>query len=294
MGWKLRALFLSASMLLATACSGERQSALPDPVRVAANSAGAPAEARGERIEGNRYVVRFAEAGEEITLVLAADGGMVQRQETLSYRPKPAAPDAFLSGPASNAEDFVDAVLRGETAKYRERGQALVDGIAAVQSRMNPARYDLARTHAAAAMAALQRNEATPAALEALEAYRVLEESSAAATRATPIEVSLLDYAGFKIAAHAQHARLNWNEAEAAVRFSGEQWRALRAQVKDSAVSDMMDELQRALSAAARSRDSNTLGAAARAQLAAVDLVERYFEREYKTGAGATPPLDQD
>ena len=42
MGWKLRALFLSASMLLATACSGERQSALPDPVRVAANSAGAP------------------------------------------------------------------------------------------------------------------------------------------------------------------------------------------------------------------------------------------------------------
>ncbi|MFN3463209.1 MAG: hypothetical protein ACK4X1_03950 [Terricaulis sp.] len=81
---------------------------------------------------------------------------------------------------------------------------------------------------------------------------------------------------------------------DAGVRFSTQQWQTLRAQVSDSAVADMMDELQRTLSAAAQRRDAQTLGAAARAQLAAVDLVERHFDHAYKTGAGATAPVDQD
>lgn len=289
-----KAAFVALSILGLAACSGEQASSLPGPVRQAAGAAGAPANARGERIEGDSYVVRFVEAGENVALVLAADGSIVQRQETLSYRPRALAPDAFLSEPASRAEDFVDAILHGETGVYRERAQALVAGIAAVQSRMDPARFVLAEMHAAAATAALQRDDATRATLEALEAYRVLEESSAAETRATPIEVSLLDYSGFKIAALALPARTDWAEADAAVRFSDQQWRTLRAQVSDSAIADMMEELQRTLSAAAQRRDTEALSAAARAQLAAVDLVERYFEHAYKSGAGATAPMDQE
>lgn len=285
---------VALSVLGLAACGAQTSASLPGPVRQAASAAGAPANARGERIEGDRYVVRFAEAGENIALVVAGDGRIVQRQETLSYRPQPPAADAFMSGPASMAEDFVDAVLRGQTGAYRERAQALVDGVAAVQSRMDPAQFDLAEMHAAAAMAALQRNDAPSAALAALEVYRVLEESSAPESRATPIEVSLLDYAGFKLAALALPSQPNWAEVDAGVRFSAQQWQTLRAQVSDSAVADMMDELQRTLSAAAQRRDAQTLGAAARAQLAAVDLVERYFDHAYKTGAGATAPVDQD
>lgn len=282
------------SILALAACSGEQASSLPGPVRQAATAAGAPANARGERLEGGGYVVRFAEAGENIALVIADDGSIVQRQETLAFRPRAPAQDAFLSAPASSAEDFVDAVLRGETGAYQERGRALVDGLAAVRSRMDPTRFALAETRAAAMVAALQRNDATRAALEALEAYRVLEETTSAETRATPIEVSLLDYSGFKIAALALPPRTDWAEADAAVRYSAQQWQMVRAQVTDSAVVDMMDELQRALSTAAQRRDAQSLGAAARAQLAAVDLVERYFDHAYKTGAGATAPVDQD
>lgn len=294
MASNLSSAFAALAIFGLAACSGEQTVSLPAPVRQAATAAGAPADAPGERVEGGRYVVRFSEAGENITIVIAADASVVQRQETLSYRPRVAAQDAFLSGPASNAEDFVDAVLRGETGAYRARGQALVDGITAIQSRMDPSRFDLAEAHATAAMAALQRNDPPAAALSALEAYRVLEESSAAETRASPIEVSLLDYSGFKLAALTLPSQSNWTEVDSAVRFSGQQWQTLRAQVSDSAVSDMMDELQRTLSAAAQRRDAAALGAAARAQLAAVDLVERYFDHAYKTGAGATAPIDQD
>ncbi len=285
---------LALSMFALAACSGEQASSLPGAVRQAATAAGAPANARGERLEGGGYVVRFTEAGENIALVIADDGSIVQRQETLAFRPRAPAQDAFLSAPASSAEDFVDAVLRGETGAYQERGRALVDGLAAVRWRMDPTRFALAETRAAAMMAALQRNDATRAALEALEAYRVLEETTAAETRATPIEVSLLDYSGFKIATLALPPRTDWAEADAAVRYSAQQWQIVRAQVTDSAVVDMMDELQRALSTAAQRRDAQSLGAAARAQLAAVDLVERYFDHAYKTGAGATAPVDQD
>lgn len=288
------AALFALSIFALAACSGEQASSLPGPVRQAATAAGAPANARGERLEGGGYVVRFAEAGENIALVIADDGSIVQRQEILAFRPRAPAQDAFLSAPASSAEDFVDAVLRGETGAYQERGRALVDGLAAVRSRTDPTRFALAETRAAAMMAALQRNDATRAALEALEAYRVLEETTSAETRATPIEVSLLDYSGFKIAALALPPRTDWAEADAAVRYSAQQWQMVRAQVTDSAVVDMMDELQRALSTAAQRRDAQSLGAAARAQLAAVDLVERYFDHAYKTGAGATAPVDRD
>lgn len=276
------------------ACSGEQTSSLPEPIRQVANAAGAPRDAHGERIEGGRYVVRFAEAGENVALVFADDGSIVQRQETLAYRPRTPAQDAFLSAPASVVEDFVDAVLRGEAGAYRARGQALVDGVAVVRSRMDPVRFAQAETHAATVMVALQRNDAKRAALEALESYRVFEETTAVETRAAPIEVSLLDYSGFRIAALALPGRTDWVEADAAVSFSARQWQTLRAQVTDSAVVDLMNELQRTLSAAAQRRDAQALGAAARAQLAAVDLVERYFDRAYKTGAGATEPIDQD
>lgn len=294
MARNIPAALFALSIFTLAACSGEQANSLPGPVRQAATAAGAPANARGERAEGGRYVVRFGEAGQNIALVIADDGSIVQRQETLAFRPRAPAQDAFLSAPASLAEDFVDAVLRGETGAYQERGGALVDGLAAVRSRMDPTRFAMAETRAAAVMAALQRDDATRAALEALEAYRVLEETTTAETRATPIEVSLLDYSGFKIAALALPPRTDWAEADAAVRYSAQQWQTLRAQVTDSAVVDMMDELQRTLSTAAQRRDAQSLGAAARAQLAAVDLVERYFDRAYKSGAGATAPLDQD
>jgi hypothetical protein len=247
--WKFLSV-AAAAMALAN-CQAQQASAPPAPVRQAATAAGAPADSAAQRLSGDRYVVRFVAGVAHVALVLGADGAVLQREETLAYRPRAEAQDAFLSAPASAAEDFVDAVLRGETAAYRQKGQALVDALSAVQSRMDSARFDLAQSHAAAAMAALQRNDAPAAAIAALEAYRVLEESTAPATRAAPIEVALLDYSGFKLAALALPGRPNWSEAAA-------------------------------------------LGAAARVQLAAVDLLERYFEEAYKTGEGAVAPIAGD
>lgn len=294
MARSVAAAIAALSIVALAACGGEQANSLPAPVRQAAANAGAPANARAERAEGGRYLVQFAEAGENVTLVIAGDGAIVQRQETLAYRPRASAPDDFLTRPASMAEDLVDAVLRGDTGAYQARGQALVDALASVSARMDPARFAQADARASAAIAAFERGEAPRAALEALEAYRVLEESAAPETRMAPIEVSLLDYSGFKIAALSLPARVDWAEADAAVRYSAQQWQTLRAQVNDGAVVDMMDELQAALAAAAQRRDAQTLAAVARAQLAAVDLVERYFDDAYKIGAGATAPIDQD
>lgn len=285
-----RFLIVAAAAMMLANCQVQ-QSAAPAPVRQAATAAGAPADSAAQRLGGDRYVVRFAADGAHVALALGADGAILQRDETLAYRPRMQAPDAFLSAPASAAEDFVDAVLRGETGAYRQSGQALVDALNAVQSRMDPARFALAQTHVAEAMAALERNDAPAAALAAMEGYRVLEESTAPATRAHPIEVALLDYSGFKLAALALPGHPNWTEAATAAAFSAQQWDAIRARVSDGAVADMMSELQHALRVAIERRDAAALGAAARVQLAAVDLLERYFDEAYKRGEGALAPM---
>jgi len=105
--WKFLSV-AAAAMALAN-CQAQQASALPAPVRQAATAAGAPADSVAQRLSGDRYVVRFVAGAAHVALVLGADGAVLQREETLAYRPRAEAQDAFLSAPASAAEDFVHA-----------------------------------------------------------------------------------------------------------------------------------------------------------------------------------------
>lgn len=137
-----------------------------------------------------------------------------------------------------------------------------------VASKVDGLLADMDRARAAGKQAEL--------ALSSIEVYRALVSSVPPGTK-VPVDVSLLDYAGFRYQADLKSKPVRWDDMAQAVTFAGERWAQLAPQVKDKAVSRPFEAELANMKKAAAKRDVNLARASVTAELDLVDKLESYF-----------------
>lgn len=123
--------------------------------------------------------------------------------------------------------------------------------------------------------------EGTPSkvAINSVEAYRALVNEVSAA-HPVPKEVSLLDYAGFKIRAVAQDTSVDWAEIGRTLDFADATWKVLSPRIADVGLRDAFAGSLISLRNAARAQDKAQTLQAATAELDLVDRLEAYFAKK--------------
>ena len=116
-------------------------------------------------------------------------------------------------------------------------------------------------------------------AMAAVEGYRTFVTAQSRPTGSIPLEVALLDYAGFRFQAGAHATPPSWADMRQALDVADRQWRAASPRVSDNRLktrfSEDLADMRAALSASNQVRAQR----AARRELDHVDLLENYFSR---------------
>ena len=117
-------------------------------------------------------------------------------------------------------------------------------------------------------------------ALNSVEAYRLLVDSLDHQALAVPVQVALLDYAGFMVTVllHTGSSR-DWPALQRVAAEANRNWAAIMNRVTDKGLRDAVDTAMAGLVEAVTAENAGMAAFAARIDLALVDLLEAYFER---------------
>ena len=114
--------------------------------------------------------------------------------------------------------------------------------------------------------------------LAAIEGFRDIV-SAVPGSPVVPIDVSLLDYAGFRYDADAQAKPPRWDDMAVATTFARERWATLSGLPPLSKLRTRFDSALNAMDAAEKARNVTRARAAAKAELALVDELEAAFPK---------------
>jgi hypothetical protein len=116
------------------------------------------------------------------------------------------------------------------------------------------------------------------AADHSVEVFRLLIESLDASALEVPMEVSLLDYAGFKIHVLTAGDSPDWPAIERTTSEAVKWWSSLKGKVKNKKLADAVNSTIRGLQEASSSKNLAMINFAAQIDLDLVDLLEGDFE----------------
>ena len=134
------------------------------------------------------------------------------------------------------------------------------------------------QTRLAAIRQARKANQRVDLSLASIEGFRDIV-SAVPGTPVVPIDVSLLDYAGFRYDADAQAKPPRWEDMAAATTFARERWATLSGLAPLSKLQARFDHGLAAMEAAVRARNVAQARTAAKAELAMVDELEAAFPK---------------
>lgn len=118
-------------------------------------------------------------------------------------------------------------------------------------------------------------------AVNAVEAYRVLIEALDRQALVVPAEVSLMDYAGFKLGVQTRAAQPDWTAMQATAGEARRFWSTIEPRLKDTGLRDAVNTAVGGMERATRTQDLPFAAFAAQVDLDLVDLLEHYFERAH-------------
>lgn len=172
----------------------------------------------------------------------------------------------LTEGAAASPISKLDADARGAVATAR-----------ACQSTLNEAQASALNASIGRIESfAIGRNR-TDLALAAVEGYRVLVSAQVRTATDMPLEVALLDYAGFRYQAGAASTPPLWDDMRQAVEVAEQQWRSVAPRISDPAIKTQFSSDLAALRIAVDRSDVAAARTAAVSELAHVDLLERHF-----------------
>jgi hypothetical protein len=205
-------------------------------------------------------------------------------QSTSAPAPTPtptASPQAAVANPdlkvASEAfEQLTENAFDADKTKVSALVKGAVDaGNKAVASLQAPD-SDALKSDIAAIQDAQQGGTAADLAIASNEAYRTAV-SAIKDEMAVPVQVSLLDYSGFRISADLKAKPARWSDMVEALNFADEQWAAIRDKVpaKDAATNfaATLEKLDRSVS----DRDMKLATKYVGQMLDQVDVLEKAF-----------------
>lgn len=174
-------------------------------------------------------------------------------------------------------EDMVEQALAKNPAGVKtaldtaDRSAASVKGVLSASA---AGQFD----HRLQAMHQAARHEAySSVAANAVEIFRLLIDNLQADGLREPREVSLLDYAGFKLHVLAAADKPDWEAMRKTVAEAAGWWTAIKPKVSDAKLRDAVNTTIRGLETAAQAENLPMLKFAAQVDLDLVDLLESHF-----------------
>ncbi len=113
--------------------------------------------------------------------------------------------------------------------------------------------------------------------VQAIDAYRVLQETLPRGPKAVPVQVAQLDYVGFKINALLAANSTNWPQIADTVREAQAWWSAIESHTSDATLKEAMNRTLLGMKEAADQKDAKVMHFAADMELILVDGLETFF-----------------
>jgi hypothetical protein len=203
-------------------------------------------------------------------------------QTTATGSVKDANRNAKLADAASIAEDLIDLALDGKADKVAEKVSAMRKALATLRPLIADDGFATVEGQVTEMEQASAKNDAVGAALAAVEAYRIIEKATDAARGPVPLEVAMIDYAGFKLSLLVARPEPDWTAVAVTAREADGNWAALAKKIQDASLRDLGSAIQDGLRGAVERKDINGVKFAAKMQLGVVDVLEGYFKRIHK------------
>ena len=122
-----------------------------------------------------------------------------------------------------------------------------------------------------------QHSDRGSMAVGSIEIYKLLQESMDPIHRSVPVEVPLLDYAGFKIKALLISKHPDWEQVRRTAHEATQWWASINQRVVDHSLRDAMDRTIVGINEASSMKDIRLLTFAAEMDLILVDGLESFF-----------------
>ena len=189
--------------------------------------------------------------------------------------------DILLSA-ASPFEDLTEYALAANKKGMKLALKAYTDQASAVSEVLDAkALKDMDLLIAAMRDAESQGDNETVA-LKSVEAYRILVESLDVNSLVVPIQVSLLDYAGFKSEVLLHAKSTDWIALKKVAEEAQQNWDTIQPRVTDKGLRDALNTAITGMYKACTEKNHGMALFAAQIDLALVDLLEGYFEQSLR------------
>lgn len=113
--------------------------------------------------------------------------------------------------------------------------------------------------------------------VQAIDAYRVLQEALPRGPKAVPVQVAQLDYVGFKINALLSSSPVNWTQVSETAHEASTWWSAIEPHTADATLKEAMNRILLGMKEAADQKDPKVMRFAADMELILVDGLETFF-----------------
>lgn len=175
---------------------------------------------------------------------------------------------------ASRAEDLMDFAMAGDRGRATDKLNELRADLPKLRSALGETAADTVERHLAAIEEGLAKADLTAAALAADETFRTIVEAQGG-SGGLPIEVSLLDYSGFKLKALALAKQPDWPAIQAALSEATGFWERIATRVPQGGLRDLIYNLEAGIAEGAKQQDTSQVAFGAQILLDAVDLLEK-------------------
>ena len=178
-----------------------------------------------------------------------------------------------LVAAAERFENLTEAAFSTDPAEPAKRTALAIAAGAAVREGMSPDHGAALDSALGKIGVAVRTKNAVDLSLASNEAYRaVLSEAGGEAK--VPLDIGLLDYAGFRIVADARDPKPRWDDVREALGYAHQRWNAVKPLIADAKARDDFDKALVWVQEALAAKDAKSLERAANHELDLVDVLE--------------------
>ncbi len=201
-----------------------------------------------------------------------------QQESTGSNAPQSSGHNETLLAAASPFEDLIDFAEAGDQDNIQATYDKIRSQVKNIKQTLSSEMLASFDSHLQAIRQGIASSDNTTVALHAAETYRLLISSLDKTTLIVPVEVSLLDYAGFKLNVLANAKSPDFGAMTNTVTEARGFWDAIQAKVKEKGLHDVMNTAIEGMEQAAAKKNLDMAAFAAQVDLDLVDLLEHYFK----------------
>lgn len=177
-------------------------------------------------------------------------------------------------------EGLAEAGIDGDAGKIKKGLKAAGQERIATRGLLSPDAANRFDALFALLTAAQAKHNNIAVSLAAAELYKVLVSSLDPTALTVPMEVSLLDYCGFRTHALLKETTPDWKAIAATAHEANGFWAKVRDRVTDTKIHNRMDVAQQGMTAAAEKHDAALSHLSAKDNLDLVDELEGHFEKK--------------